>query len=189
MGIEELKEKGEVIYLDSGNSDAIKAVQRYLNQNGYTDAYGNKLSEDGEYGRNTFNALVKYQQANNLTADGKIGDETWSHMWSNSGGSVSTSEHNSYAEMETGATSHKESKRNGPNFFGSLMRYAGTKMDIPESNIYSPDGYVEKAENENALRDREEPITGVQDPYDMASYAQNYSDTMEQLYQKNRLSR
>lgn len=185
MGIEELKEKGEVIYLDSGNSDAIKAVQRYLNQNGYTDAYGNKLSEDGEYGRNTFNALVKYQQANNLTADGKIGDETWSHMWSNQGGSGNTSEHNDYEVAK------KNKKRDTDiwDVINAAVDYSGATDNLKRSNIHSPDGYVEKVENENALRNREEPITGVQDPYDMASYAQRHLDVIEQLYQKNRLSK
>lgn len=189
MKIEELKDSGDVLYLHSGNREAIKAAQKYLNEYGYTDAYGRKLVEDGVFGKNTFNAVIKYQKENGLEEDGKIGDETWSHMWSNKGGPGNTSEHNRYAERKTGATSHKESKINVPDLFGSLMRYAGTKMDIPESNIYSPDGYVEQVENENALRNREEPITGVQDPYDMASYAQNYSDTMEWLYQKNRLSK
>ena len=95
-----LKNDGEVLYLNSGNADAVRTAQRYLNKEGYTDAYGNKLTEDGEYGKNTFNAVIKYQLANNLTADGKIGDETWKHMWSNYGGTGSTSEHNDYAERE-----------------------------------------------------------------------------------------
>ena len=185
MGIEELKEKGEVIYLDSGNSDAIKAVQRYLNEHGYTDAYGNKLSEDGDYGKNTFNAVIKYQQANNLTADGKIGDETWNHMWSNYGGTGNTSEHNRYEVVKT------KEKRNSTvgGFVSAAIDYSGATDNLKRSNIHSPDGYVEQVENENALREREEPITGVQDPYDMASYAQRHLDVLEQLYQKNRLSR
>ncbi len=77
------KSFGENLYLDSGNTEAIKAAQKYLNENGYTDGYGRKLEEDGVYGKNTYNAVIKYQQANNLIADGQIGDETWDSMWSN----------------------------------------------------------------------------------------------------------
>ena len=46
-----LKDKGEVMYINSGNSDAVKATQKYLNEHGYTDAYGRKLTEDGVYGK------------------------------------------------------------------------------------------------------------------------------------------
>ena len=47
--------------------------------------------------------------------------------------------------------------------------------------------HVDKFRDDDIIR--EEPITGMQNPYDMASYAQNYSDTIEWLYQKNRLSK
>ena len=100
MKIEELKDSGDVLYLHSGNREAIKAAQKYLNEYGYTDAYGRKLIEDGVFGKNTFNAVIKYQKENGLEEDGKIGDETWSHMWSNSGGKGNSSEHNDYAEKE-----------------------------------------------------------------------------------------
>ena len=185
MKIEELKGQGEVLYLDSGNSEAVKSAQRYLNEHGYTDAYGNKLSEDGDYGKNTFNAVIKYQQANNLTADGKIGDETWNHMWSNYGGSGSTSEHNSYEVVKK----NRAYDTSGWDFINAAIDYSGAMDNLKRSNIHSPDGYVEQVENENALRNREEPITGVQDPYDMASFAQRHLDVIEQLYQKNRLSK
>ena len=185
MKFEELKGQGEVLYIDSGNSEAVKSAQRYLNEHGYTDAYGNKLSEDGDYGKNTFNAVIKYQLANNLTADGKIGDETWKHMWSNYGGKGNSSEHNDYEVVKT------KDKRNSTvgGFVSAAVDYSGAMDNLKRSNIHSPDGYVERAENENAKRNREEPITGVQDPYDMASQAQNYSDSMEWIYQKNRLSK
>ena len=75
------KDDGEVLYLDSGNEEAVKSAQRFLNENGYTDGYGRKLAEDGIFGKNTYNAVIKYQQDNNLQVDGKIGDETWSSMW------------------------------------------------------------------------------------------------------------
>ena len=185
MKIEELKDSGDVLYLHSGNREAIKAAQKYLNEYGYTDAYGRKLIEDGVFGKNTFNAVIKYQKENGLEEDGKIGDETWNHMWSNKGGSGNTSEHNRYEVVKT----NENRKFNAKDFISAVIDYSGVTDNLKRSNVYSPDGYVEQVENENALRNREEPITGVQDPYDMASYAQNYSDTMEWLYQKNRLSK
>lgn len=70
-----------------------------------------------------------------------------------------------------------------------MIDYSGaTKKLRQSSGAYSPDGYVEKVENDNALRNREEPITGIQAPYDMASYASRHLDGVEWIYQKNRLS-
>ncbi len=81
MGKRELKNVGEILYLDSGNAPAIRAAQEYLNENGYTDGRGIKLDVDGDYGINTYNAVIKYQEDNGLVADGKLGDKTWNSMW------------------------------------------------------------------------------------------------------------
>ena len=58
------------------------------------------LAVDGDYGKNTYNAVIKYQRDNGLTVDGKIGDETWNHMWDNFEKKYSESEQKSYAERE-----------------------------------------------------------------------------------------
>ncbi len=68
------------------------------------------------------------------------------------------------------------------------MIYNERKKLKQSGSAYSPDGSVEKAENDNALRNREEPVTGVDTPYDMASYASRYLDGLEWIYQKSRLS-
>ena len=84
----------------SGNTDAIKAAQNFFNEFGYTDGHGEVLAVDGDYGKNTYNAVIKYQRDNGLTVDGKIGDETWNHMWDNFEKKYSESEQKSYAERE-----------------------------------------------------------------------------------------
>ena len=63
------------------NKNAIKAVQSFLNEEGFTDGKGERLWVDGVYGANTANAMIKYQRANNLVANGVTGDETWNSIY------------------------------------------------------------------------------------------------------------
>lgn len=95
-----LKDSGEVLYLYSGNTDAIKAAQSFFNEFGYTDGHGRTLAVDGDYGKNTFNAVIKYQRDNGLTVDGKLGYETWKHMWDSFEKKYGGSEQKRYAERE-----------------------------------------------------------------------------------------
>lgn len=175
------KDDGEVLYLDSGNEEAVKAAQRFLNENGYTDGYGRKLAEDGIFGKNTYNAVIKYQQDNNLQVDGKIGDETWSSMWNKEAEKYDDMKYDipkakePEADENTTAGGRSNRKRFNPiDIFNIGMTYWGLKKKEQEKGngyngyIYSPDGYVEQVERENALRDREEPVTKV--PADMAEY-------------------
>ena len=158
------------------------------------------------YGINTFNAVIKYQLDNGLEADGKIGDKTWNNMWDNATTGYNGSEHNYYAKNEynlgemkipKGAYNEKpERKQRGyGSGFDNIMKAAGASgkyygYGFDYNNpTYSPDGYVEQVESEKALMNREESITEAQEPFNMASSAQNYSDTIEWLYQKNRLSK
>ena len=76
----ELKSPGYNLYIDSGDSDSVLALQKQLNKWGYTDGYGRPLAEDGIYGKNTYNAVIKYQRDNGLTEDGIVGDKTWGSM-------------------------------------------------------------------------------------------------------------
>ncbi len=75
-----LKEKGSTLSVHTGSPEAIKATQKRLNDLGYTDFYGRKLTEDGIYGTNTFNAVIKFQEDNDLVADGVVGDKTWESL-------------------------------------------------------------------------------------------------------------
>ena len=54
--------------------DSVRDLQQKLNANGY------KLSEDGVFGSNTYNAVLDYQRKNKLAVDGVVGDETWGSL-------------------------------------------------------------------------------------------------------------
>ena len=77
----ELKYPHDTLSVHTGNSEAILAVQKFLNKRGYTDAHDRPLVEDGIYGPNTFNAVIKYQEGNGLFGDGIVGDKTWDSMY------------------------------------------------------------------------------------------------------------
>ncbi len=77
---EELKDKGSTLSVHTGDPLAIKEMQKELNKWGYTDGRDKKLSEDGIFGINTFNSVIKYQEDNGLYPDGVVGDKTWKSM-------------------------------------------------------------------------------------------------------------
>jgi hypothetical protein len=54
--------------------DDVKALQTALNEHGY------KLKVDGDFGTNTYNAVVDFQRKNRLTVDGVVGVNTWAAL-------------------------------------------------------------------------------------------------------------
>nr|WP_324784504.1 peptidoglycan-binding protein [Streptomyces sp. H51] len=61
-----------VVTVQKGSSGpAVSAVQSELN------ASGASLTVDGSFGTNTYNAVVAFQSAKGLTADGIVGPLTW----------------------------------------------------------------------------------------------------------------
>ncbi len=76
-----LKKEKEELYPQTFNSDAVKGVQSFLNEEGYTDKSGEKLFVDGRYGAKTANAVMDYQRENGLSVDGIVGDETWDSIY------------------------------------------------------------------------------------------------------------
>ena len=56
-------------------SDAVRAVQKRLKELGYY-----KGSADGDFGPATEEAVIAFQKANGLTADGKVGEKTLAKM-------------------------------------------------------------------------------------------------------------
>jgi peptidoglycan hydrolase-like protein with peptidoglycan-binding domain len=59
---------------------AVEQAQCYLNE-----AIGTDLAEDGDFGRDTRNTTRYFQQCADITADGRIGAQTWSFLsfWAN----------------------------------------------------------------------------------------------------------
>ncbi len=132
--------------------------------------------------------MIKYQQANNLYADGKIGDKTWESMWNKAKKDAEKEKAESvpkveklkkYEEPEVAENTTAGSRNNRKIFnpsdiFNIGMAYWGLKKKEQEKgngyngHIYSPDGYVEQVERDNELRNREEPVTRV--PDGMAEY-------------------
>lgn len=61
-------------YLSLGDvGSEVKSLQQKLNKLGFTDANGNKLNEDGEFGSCTDYAIRSLQKKYNLEVDGKCG--------------------------------------------------------------------------------------------------------------------
>jgi peptidoglycan hydrolase-like protein with peptidoglycan-binding domain len=62
------------------DGDAVRQLQAFLNQAGFTDAEGNALDEDAEFGRRTREALMAYQEARGVDVDGVLGPQTFGRM-------------------------------------------------------------------------------------------------------------
>lgn len=87
---------------------SVKKLQKLLNQNGYS------LSEDGNFGNKTLEAVKDYQSKSGLSADGIVGEQTWGALTTkstNTNGSNNTNKnagfnydsftYDDYAESET----------------------------------------------------------------------------------------
>lgn len=65
-------------YIEYGmTGKSVYIMQCSLNKLGYTDANGNKLEEDGEYGPRTFEAICKLQEEFDFGADGIANPNGW----------------------------------------------------------------------------------------------------------------
>ena len=57
--------------------DAVRALQHLLMGYGYSCG---KYADDGEFGKDTEQAAMRFQSDNGLTADGKVGAKTWAKL-------------------------------------------------------------------------------------------------------------
>lgn len=62
------------LQIGSKNSNYVKKLQNELNSIGY------KLVVDGDFGKNTKNAIIDFQGKNSLVQDGVVGPLTWSKL-------------------------------------------------------------------------------------------------------------
>lgn len=70
------KEQYPGINIKSGQKGAtVKSAQQRLN------AKGASLTADGNFGSKTYSAVVSFQKASGLTADGVIGITTWNRLY------------------------------------------------------------------------------------------------------------
>lgn len=61
--------------------DAVRELQEFLNNEGFTDDAGRTLGTDGKFGRRTLEALRSYQRGNEIPADGVVGPQTFALMF------------------------------------------------------------------------------------------------------------
>ena len=62
------------------NNYQVKTVQRILTQIGYRDNDGKYLEVDGVFGAKTKYAVENFQRDNKLTVDGEVGKNTWDKL-------------------------------------------------------------------------------------------------------------
>ncbi|MEU6972217.1 peptidoglycan-binding domain-containing protein [Kitasatospora aureofaciens] len=80
---------------NSSNTRGVMCVQDAVNLWG---GYGH-LDVDGVFGQKTYNAVMAYQSAHNLSSDGIVGQYTGSSMWNQPG--FSMNEGNCWSYMPT----------------------------------------------------------------------------------------
>ena len=111
--------------------DEVKKMQQALIDQGYLGGYA-----DGIFGRNTENAVRKFQSKNGLTSDGLAGKKTLAMIYSKSSGSSSAQpaqEQQSSSEASSGASSgasaSSQAKSSGTSLFSgnySTLRIGST---------------------------------------------------------------
>ena len=107
--------------------DDVKAVQNKLNSLGY-----NCGTADGYYGNATRTAVISFQSAKGLTADGDVGPATWNALFSSS----STSTGSSYTRLL---------KVTSPLMYGDDVKAVQNKLNSLGFNCGTADGYYGNA--------------------------------------------
>ncbi len=150
--------------LSYGSSgDEVKKLQTLLNQQGYS------LDVDGSYGPKTQAAVKDYQNKNNLTVDGIVGDQTWGTL---SGASTSAAPKNTAASSENTSAV----KQNRPEYEQSdQLKDAEEDLEQWENN--APADYIDSyADQIEAML--EDLQNGAEFNYDLNADAlyQQYKD-------------
>lgn len=97
----------------------VKKLQKRLNSLGYLKS---KLVEDGVFGLGTYAAIVEFQKCEGLTADGIVGQKTWSALVSantHTSSSVIKKKHNPQAPLANIAKKYLGVKETGNNLAGT----------------------------------------------------------------------
>ncbi|WWU66847.1 peptidoglycan-binding protein (plasmid) [Clostridium baratii] len=104
----------------------VKKVQNKLNQLGY-----NAGTADGYYGNNTKNAVIRFQKAKGISADGMVGPTTWNKLFSSSSSSSSSS--------NTGYS--RVLKVTSPLMYGNDVKKVQNRLNQLGYNAGTADGY------------------------------------------------
>lgn len=112
--------------------DDVRAVQNKLNSLGY-----NCGTADSYYGNATKSAVISFQSAKGLTADGEVGPATWNALFSSS----STSTGSSYTRLL---------KLTSPLMYGEDIKAVQNKLNSLGYNCGTADGYYGNA-SKNAV--------------------------------------
>ena len=107
--------------------DDVKAVQNKLNSLGY-----NCGTADGYYGNATKSAVISFQSAKGLTADGEVGLATWNALFSSSSNS-------------TGSSYTRLLKVTSPLMYGEDIKAVQNKLNSLGYNCGTADGYYGNA--------------------------------------------
>ena len=107
--------------------DDVKAVQNKLNSLGY-----NCGTADGYYGNATKSAVISFQSAKGLTADGEVGLATWNALFSSSSNS-------------TGSSYTRLLKLTSPLMYGEDIKAVQNKLNSLGFNCGTADGYYGNA--------------------------------------------
>ena len=107
--------------------DDVKAVQNKLNSLGY-----NCGTADGYYGNATKSAVISFQSAKGLTADGEVGLATWNALFSSSSNS-------------TGSSYTRLLNLTSPLMYGEDIKAVQNKLNSLGYNCGTADGYYGNA--------------------------------------------
>ena len=195
-----LKYPNATLSVHTGSDEAILALQKFLNKRGYTDAYGRPLAEDGIYGNNTYNAVIKYQEANGLFGDGIVGDKTWNSMYETIKGEELKAYGDAgninayYADSELNTEGMKPYMYRGTNqrdnsggfkpgkIIGAIRDYANTNDGLPKKS-YTDGWEEEKAREIEKNTENSEVVTpegNFQNEEDTEEFIRNYGEMAAQ---------
>ena len=69
-----------VVLKNGSTGDSVRCIQSYLNTISAKTGSSQSITVDGQYGNATTTMVLQFQAANGLTADGKVGSNTWSKL-------------------------------------------------------------------------------------------------------------
>ena len=114
----------------SGNRNAVKELQQWLNDNGYEAG-----SVDGIYGSRTAGAVREFQTDNGLTVDGDAGKETISAMLKTTGTPVAARVNKAKSQVDSKLISQIPNDKIVPALKDQVERFLGAEVDVYDLDL------------------------------------------------------